>query len=258
MGRIQWVPVSYAPGVVPGAGCLVMKVAMESWARRICSKTIAVTKQTITGRGRWARPGVPVAIIMLVLQSAGTAARAEDGICKRVIGSQCDASQERMLDALLKDMNVYGYVKRKIENDQVPAFELLPKDRFGLVNWTKAEADGLISPRSSIDGVTEPEDKPKEGFFENIILLQTAVHFMPDVLFPHGLHSNMISCESCHPKPFKKKNGANNIRMTEIFEGKWCGKCHGKVSFPVHKFSNCRRCHVMRKTTFGSPYPPQP
>ena len=183
------------------------------------------------------------------------AGMAKEDLCQRVIGSQCDATQEAMLDALLKDMNVYGYVERKVENDgKVPAFELLPKDRFGLVNWTKAQADGLISPRCTIDGSKEPEDKEAEKFFENIILLQTAAHFMPDVLFPHGVHSNLISCDSCHPEPFKKKNGANKIRMSEIFEGKWCGKCHGKVAFPVHKFSNCRRCHVMRKTTFGKPY----
>ncbi len=184
-----------------------------------------------------------------------TTGAAEEGICQRVIGSQCDASQEAMLDALLKDMNVYGYVEREVENDgKVPAFELLPKDKFGLVNWTKAQADGLISPRCSIDGSSVPEDQHAEKFFENIILLQTAAHFMPDVLFPHGVHSNLISCDSCHPEPFQKKNGANKIRMSEIFEGKWCGKCHGKVAFPVHKFTNCRRCHVMRKTAFGKPY----
>ncbi len=187
-------------------------------------------------------------IFLLVLWAEGSA---EEGICKQVIGSQCDASQEAMLNALLRDMNVYGYVEKELEADgKAPAFESLPKDRFGLVNWTKAEADGVITPRSSIDG-SLPETKTGEAFFENIILLQTAAHFMPDVLFPHGIHSNMISCESCHPEPFKKKNGANNIRMAEIFEGKWCGKCHGTVAFPVHKFDNCRRCHMMKKTAFG-------
>jgi len=201
-------------------------------------------------------PGRYIIVFLFLLSAIFNIATADESICKKVIGSQCDASQEAMLDALLKDMNVYGYVKKKVENDnKVPAFEFLPKDGFGLVNWTKAEIDGLISPWDSIDGVTKPEDISREGFFENIILLQTAVHFMPDVLFPHGVHSNMISCDSCHPEPFKKKKGANNILMTEIFEGKWCGKCHGKVSFPVHEFNNCRRCHVMRKTAFGSQQP---
>ena len=195
------------------------------------------------------------AALLVLLFGHVTAGVAEENLCQRVIGSQCDASQEAMLDALLKDMNVYGYAERKLENDgKVPAFELLPKDQYGLVNWTKAQADGLISPRCTIDGSPAPDEEHKEKFFENIILLQTQAHFMPDVLFPHGVHSNLISCDSCHPEPFKKKNGSNPIRMSEIFEGKWCGKCHGKVAFPVHKFNNCRRCHVMRKTTFGKPY----
>ncbi len=197
-----------------------------------------------------------VGLLAVLLGYADTGG-AEESVCQRVIGSQCDASQEAMLDALLKDMNVYGYAERKLENDgKVPAFEQLPKDRYGLVNWTKAQADGIISPRCSIDGSPCPKEQNEEDFFENIILLQTQVHFMPDVLFPHGVHSNLIGCESCHPKPFKKENGANPIRMSEIFEGKWCGKCHGKVAFPVQQFNNCRRCHVMRKTAFGKPYSP--
>jgi len=69
---------------------------------------------------------------------------AEEGICKRVIGSQCDASQEAMLDALLRDMDVYGYVKKRLDADgMAPAFESLPKDQFGLVNWTKRRLMGL-------------------------------------------------------------------------------------------------------------------
>ncbi len=211
-------------------------------------------RQLISGWSKHVSRFSRVIYVAVLLVSFSGFSMAEEGACKRVLGSQCDASQEAMLEALLKDMNVYGYVERKLDSDgKVPAFDLLPKDKFGLVNWTKAEADGLIAPRSSIDGSSAREE-PEEAFFENIILIQTAVHFMPDVLFPHGVHSNMISCESCHPDPFKKKNGANKIRMTEIFEGKWCGKCHGRVAFPVQKFDNCRRCHMMRKTTFGKPY----
>ena len=174
-----------------------------------------------------------------------------NNVCIRVTGKQCEDSQQVMLDTWLKDLDVYAYVKRKVENDAIaPAFELLPKDNYGMVNWTKAEADGLISPRDSIDG-TEPVGKAEEGFFENIIRLNTVVKFMPDVLFPHGTHSNMISCDSCHPEPFKKEKGANDIKMAEIFEGKWCGKCHGVVAFPVSypvvEPFNCRRCHLLRK-----------
>ncbi len=178
--------------------------------------------------------------------------KAGDSLCKQVNGAECGVAQEQMLGQFLKDIDVYGYLKRNEEIDgDAPAFELLPKDRFGLVNWTKAEADGLISPRGSIDGIEGVQEDSEEGFFENMIRLKVAESFFPDVLFPHGTHSSMISCDSCHPEPFKKEVGANNVKMAGIFEGQWCGKCHGIVAFPVtypvQEPFNCRRCHMLRK-----------
>lgn len=179
-------------------------------------------------------------------------AEAGDSLCKQVTGLECEASQEQMLGQFLKDVDVYGYLKRNegIDGD-APAFELLPKDKFGLVNWTKAEIEGLISPRASIDEKQSSQETAEEGFFENMIRLEVAESFFPDVLFPHGTHSNMISCNSCHPAPFKEEVGATKIRMAGIFEGKWCGKCHGIVAFPVtypvQEPFNCRRCHMLRK-----------
>ena len=177
---------------------------------------------------------------------------ADDSLCRKVTGSECEEPQEDMLGQFLKDMDVYGYLKRNEGIDgAAPAFELLPKDKFGLVNWTKAEVEGLISPRGSIDGSDDSREESEEGFFENMIRLDVAVKFFPDVLFPHGTHSSMLSCDSCHPEPFKKEVGADNIQMAEIFEGKWCGKCHGIVAFPVtypvQEPFNCRRCHMLRK-----------
>ncbi len=176
----------------------------------------------------------------------------EHSVCLQATGSECGVAQGQMLGQFIKDMDVYGYLKRNegIDGD-APAFELLPKDRFGLVNWTKAEVEGLISPRDSIDATKTPQDNAEEGFFENMIRLNVKVAFFPDVLFPHGTHSNMLSCDSCHPVPFKKVTGANNIQMAEIFKGKWCGKCHGIVAFPVtypvQEPFNCRRCHMLKK-----------
>ncbi|WP_456412623.1 c(7)-type cytochrome triheme domain-containing protein [Thiolapillus sp.] len=179
-----------------------------------------------------------------------SAVKANGNLCQQLTGEACDPAQESMLGQFLKDIDVYGYLKRNEDIDgDAPAFEALPKDRFGLVNWTKAEMEGLISPRDSIRG--EQRGGTEKEFFTNKMRLNVKVGFFPDVLFPHGTHSSMISCDSCHPEPFKKKLGANNIRMAEIFEGKWCGKCHGTVAFPVtypvQEPFNCRRCHSLRK-----------
>jgi c(7)-type cytochrome triheme protein len=38
------------------------------------------------------------------------------------------------------------------------------------------------------------------------------------------------------------------MTMVGIAEGKWCGRCHGKVAFPL---TDCQRCHVKPKKSAG-------
>jgi c(7)-type cytochrome triheme protein len=64
---------------------------------------------------------------------------------------------------------------------------------------------------------------------------------MPGIIFSHKKHAVWNGCELCHPEIFKIKKGTTNFTMFEIFEGKYCGICHGKVSFPS---LDCQRCHT--------------
>ena len=172
--------------------------------------------------------------------------------CAKSLRSNCTASQQELLRELLRELKIFStqdpIIHFKGEGGIVgdaPALELLPKDRFGMVNWTKSVTDGLIRPRDNLRG---KPDEPYEGFYDNIILFQANVFLMADVAFPHGIHTYWISCDSCHPEPFKKEIGStNNMDMPGIMEGKWCGKCHGKVSFPASTYMNCRRCHSITK-----------
>ncbi|MFQ5901512.1 MAG: c(7)-type cytochrome triheme domain-containing protein [Thermodesulfobacteriota bacterium] len=61
------------------------------------------------------------------------------------------------------------------------------------------------------------------------------------VQFPHWFHRIRFRCKACHEIIFEMKKGANNINMSGIINGKWCGKCHnGQIAFaPVE----CKRCH---------------
>ncbi len=167
--------------------------------------------------------------------------------CKVILDSSCDISQEEMLKELLQDMEFFGTFDKIGGDDEhpIPAFEVLPKDQLGMINWNKAVTDGIIRPRGTL--TDEEEEAPYEGFLDNIIFFQAKVYMMADVAFPHGIHSYWLSCDSCHPEPFKKQIGANKFTMQEIFDGKWCGKCHGKVAFPASGYANCRRCHVLTK-----------
>ena len=169
--------------------------------------------------------------------------------CIKVLRSNCDATQQQLLQELLDKLEIYGIGEQLGKYaGKPPAFEELPKDATGQVNWVRALSQGLIKPHDNLAGTT---DATHEGFYDNLIFMQVKVHIMADVVFPHGMHTNWLSCNSCHPKPFKEGIAVNPIQMDEIFEGKWCGKCHGKVAFSPADYDNCRRCHVLPKKPLG-------
>jgi len=61
------------------------------------------------------------------------------------------------------------------------------------------------------------------------------------VVFPHWFHRIRFKCKVCHEDIFIIKKGANDINMTKIMSGEYCGKCHnGLVAWaPLY----CERCH---------------
>ncbi|HEC16064.1 MAG TPA: hypothetical protein ENI99_05770 [Sedimenticola sp.] len=166
-------------------------------------------------------------------------------ICRNFLGKGCDAEQESLLRVYVGNIDIQG-LSKKLEaySGAPPAFDVLPKDHSGFVNWNKAVTDGLIRPRGSLTG----EEDEYEGYLANMMVFRTKIAQIPDVIFPHGMHTYWLNCDSCHPEPFKKKRGSSNFTMGNIIEGKYCGKCHGKVSFPPETFKNCNRCHILKKT----------
>ncbi len=172
-----------------------------------------------------------------------------ESICIQALGSDCDATQAALLHEFLRDLDLYSHANKLKEfKGEPPAFEALPKDKLGFINWIKAVTDGVIAPLGSLTG----EEDEYEGFLSNLIVFQVKAHFMADVIFPHGMHTYWVGCDSCHPEPFEKKRGSSKIVMSEMFnEGKWCGKCHGKVAFPFASYENCRRCHAISKKVLG-------
>jgi len=109
-----------------------------------------------------------------------------------------------------------------------------PIDRRGGINWAKAIADGTINPRMSRTGE------------ENMNVMDMDILFkdtgqMPWVRFPHLAHTRWLDCSNCHPAIFVPQKGGNpEIGMDAIIAGKYCGRCHDKVAFPLW---TCERCH---------------
>jgi c(7)-type cytochrome triheme protein len=117
----------------------------------------------------------------------------------------------------------------------------LPLDSVGNIDWVAAIQAGAVKPRAGIG--PDARDMP---------VFSLDIHRDPgipglEVVFPHGAHTQWLSCENCHPAIFEMRANANPINMTKIFAGEYCGRCHGKVAFnPV---TGCPRCHVK----FGAP-----
>ena len=111
----------------------------------------------------------------------------------------------------------------------------LPKDKFGLIDWNLMVQKKLITPADTLQG-----DRQKTPLFDLNILIKTKGDFVNNVMFPHKPHVYWLDCKNCHTGIFVMAKGKNNMSMQEIVKGKWCGRCHGKVSFPL---TDCNRCH---------------
>jgi c(7)-type cytochrome triheme protein len=135
------------------------------------------------------------------------------------------------------DANQFGRAKHPI------ALEVsdLPKDQYGLINWADALRQGKVTPKGSLNP-DEPDMPPFDLSFD----IPTKSNFMPNVIFPHKIHTMWLTCTNCHPAIFLMNHTENNKNMTmpKIAAGEFCGRCHNRVAFPL---SDCLRCHVVPK-----------
>lgn len=121
------------------------------------------------------------------------------------------------------------------EEERPIAFEALPKTKMGYVDWVAAIQQGIIKPRAFLD----PNRRPMPPVNFNI-LYKVKFQGIPDAVFPHQPHTLWLDCRNCHPGIFLMRAGVNRVTMERILKGEACGRCHGKVAFPI---SDCFRCH---------------
>ena len=114
----------------------------------------------------------------------------------------------------------------------------IPKEATGVEDWVKAFKEEIIYPHESLD--LDKKHVPPLKFDVEI----PAMGSMPNVIFPHFPHTFWLDCTNCHPGIFMMKKGGNPISMVKIVNGEFCGRCHGRVAFPI---ANCTRCHVKPK-----------
>lgn len=126
----------------------------------------------------------------------------------------------------------------------------LPPDKDGnMVDWAKAVASGVISPRRGDKQIGTTPPMHEEEFILN------STGSMAKVLFSHKAHELWLECSNCHPAVFEPKKGANLFKMEKILNGEQCGLCHGAVAFPP---TECNRCHNVQHKNGAAPAAAQP
>ncbi len=120
----------------------------------------------------------------------------------------------------------------------------------GSPDWAKAIDNGVVDPRSGLD-----ESAADQAVLPLDIVLNNSGSPAFKAIFSHKAHTRWLGCNNCHAGVFQMKRGANPITMKKIYEGEYCGVCHGKVAFAVE--TSCPRCHTaLPMTTQWSP--PEP
>ena len=190
------------------------------------------------------------------------------------------AEEKAAMEAVKKRMRIEGrQEEREIFDPWLPPAEIanekllsalqgLPKDVYGYPDWTAAVRKGLLNPINSLEQFLETRKMGallSEGSMEaaelaekymnaaapDDIIFEINDRLMFNVTFSHRVHTYWLSCEICHSDIFEPEKGANDFSMNDIWDGEYCGRCHGKVAFQPKGYDNCRRCHNSRKKTMG-------
>ncbi len=140
--------------------------------------------------------------------------------------------QTEAYNAFVQDTGPPPPIESLVSPDAVLA--VLPRDRAGYVDWVAALRDEVIRPRRTLPGVRPPMNVSSFGFD----FVYEGQSPMFDAYFPHSSHTELLSCETCHPEIFPYRN--SEINMAAIGRGESCGVCHRTVAFPA---TACERCH---------------
>ena len=163
------------------------------------------------------------------------------GACHGTVAFGVENACERCHQGLASQADWHSSEVSRNPVEQAPnwdaAIKLLPV-KYDIPDWTQAVADKVIAPRGAI--ASDASD-PGSVFEMDLKLVPRNFPAM-EVLFPHGSHTQWLTCDNCHSGIFKMQKGANNMSMDKILGGEFCGACHGRVAFPLEE---CSRCHTI-------------
>jgi c(7)-type cytochrome triheme protein len=87
-----------------------------------------------------------------------------------------------------------------------------------------------------------PQGTPFAEYGDVVLNKRSEQEGVRPVIFPHWFHRIRFRCKVCHSElGFKMRAGANDVRMADIVDGKFCGMCHnGQVAWGPER---CELCH---------------
>jgi c(7)-type cytochrome triheme protein len=114
----------------------------------------------------------------------------------------------------------------------------LPLLERNLIDWEKAEEEGLIHSIDTLAGVFYKTDAIQA---QKDFSIESRSWRKSDVIFSHKKHVVWNGCAVCHPMIFpSSQKGTVEYSMFEIMDGEYCGACHVNVAFSVWL---CYKCH---------------
>ncbi len=152
-----------------------------------------------------------------------------------------DLAEARNPQGEVKSESVEGWPGEQAKTWE-EAFELLPRDPWGNVDWIEAVGEELTKPRPG-----PASESPEQPVIDIDVEIGASQSRTFAVTFSHRPHTTVLSCGSCHPTLFPLRKGGSPITMRRILAGEACGACHGKVAFPIEK--SCPRCHTLPAPT---------
>ncbi len=87
---------------------------------------------------------------------------------------------------------------------------------------------------------------PVEAEYADVVLnKRSEKEGVRPVIFPHWFHRIRFRCKVCHNElGFKMRAGANDVRMVDVANGRFCGTCHnGQIAWGAER---CDLCHSGR------------
>ncbi|NCO57903.1 MAG: hypothetical protein COW73_06700 [Nitrospirae bacterium CG18_big_fil_WC_8_21_14_2_50_70_55] len=122
--------------------------------------------------------------------------------------------------------------------DKFNAFAVtMPRTSYGNnIDWVKAVKEGKLQPKRTL--LANP---PQAIAYDKDLKLDAGWTMIPPAFFSHADHNLWLDCANCHPDIFNvKKKTTAHFSMRYNLDGKFCGLCHLRVSFPL---DDCDRCH---------------